>query len=539
MMQHTEIIGLDEWLSLPKVLHSLKNHDPEIMPLIEAYPDKASITASAARKLSFEHRDVLCNVLLEQYAQTANNAPALRQIEKLKQPTTCTVTSGQQLCFAGGPLMVFIKAAQTIALAKHVEHVHGLQVVPVFWMASEDHDQAEVATMSLFGKSYTTDSAAAKNLVPVGKLDVADCSSLLETLSDPALRIPSPIVDMVKACYAPQNTYAKAFRELLHRIFGADGLLMLDADDARLKRIFLPQIKQELTAQVSYHAVEETCYSEKYGQFIGKGNMQATPRSINLFYIRDGKRLRIEKTENGFKDELGDFYNFQEMMNEADEHPERFSPGVLLRPLYQECILPNLAYVGGRAEMMYWLQLGSLFRKMGMHMPFLILRNSLFLLKEPQWQKWKEKGFAPKDIFLGREDIEKKYATLASEGFSVEDAQAKISAIYASLIQRVSEIDTSLSGMAEAEKTKHLTALKQLETRVMRAVKQKEETGLRQVLKIKDHLFPNGAMMERSEAGILYAEDGMSHLIDIHKEHLSPFGFGAVLVVEGVEKNDS
>jgi uncharacterized protein YllA (UPF0747 family) len=189
--------------------------------------------------------------------------------------------------------------------------------------------------------------------------------------------------------------------------------------------------------------------------------------------------------------------------------------------------------------MMYWLQLGTLFRKMSMHMPFLILRNSLFLLKEHQWLRWKEKGFAPKDIFLGREDIEKKYATLVSEGFSVEDAQAKITAIYASLIQRVSEIDASLTGMAEAEKTKHLTALKQLETRVMRAVKQKEETGLRQVLKIKDHLFPNGAMMERSEAGILYAEDGMSHLIDLHKEHLSPFGFGAVLVVEGVEKNDS
>lgn len=535
-MQYKEIIGLEEWLRLPEVLNSMKNQHSSILPLIDAYPDKTSIETAAARKISFEHRAVLYEVLQEQYAHVDNNALALRQIGKLKHMPTCTVTTGHQLCFAGGPLMVFIKAAQTIALARHIESKYGFQVVPVFWMASEDHDFAEIAKMSLFGKTYTGNHTEGKNLIPVGKLDASACSSLVETLSDPSLRIPSQLVDMVKACYAPQKTQTEVFRALMHRLFGSEGLLLLDADDARLKRLFLPHIKQELNMQVTLHAVEEMCNSEKYAQHIGKGNMQATPRNINLFYIGEGKRLRIDKTENGFRDELGKDYTIEEMMNEADMHPERFSPGVLLRPLYQECILPNLAYVGGRAELLYWMQLGGLFRQLGMAMPFLILRNSLFLIREQAWMKWKEKAFAPKDIFLSREDIEKKYANHASEGFSVKDAQQKMTEVYTTLTNSILEIDASLAGMAEAEKAKHLSGLKQLEERVLRSVKQKEETGLRQVLKIKDTLFPQGVMMERTEAGIMFDREGMEWLIALHESKLSPLGFGAVLVVEAADK---
>jgi bacillithiol biosynthesis cysteine-adding enzyme BshC len=530
-MSEASRISLSSFLPLSPSLEALRNRDASLLPLVSHFCDKEALVRAAAEKQFFPHRQVLTQALLEQYAGIANNETAIHQIKRLLDPAVCTVTTGHQVCFAGGPLYVFIKVAQTIAFSKYLEAEAGLQVVPVLWMATEDHDLAEISELNLFGKKVPLPPQAENNKVPVGRLDASVLQSLLEAVCDPQLRIEERITSLLSDCYKKGNSLSKAFRSLMHQMFGRQGLVVLDADDASLKRLFVPLMERELKEGLTRVCVEKTVTSKAYEQWLGKGVMQAKPRGINLFYLQNQLRLKIEKEDMGYVSETGERILQESLLSELHSHPENFSPGALLRPLYQEYILPNLAYIGGAAEIKYWLQLSDLFAATGIQMPALLLRNSFFFLEKNHWEKWKLQGFDAADIFLSAEQLTRRMAEKAAQGFSTDAYLHSTEELYSRLLQEVSRIDAGMAGAVEAEKVKQLSALKNLEARVLRSVKQKEESVIRQVIKTKEVLFPEGAYRERSEAGILRWFDTRAEVPSLLTEVGSSTGFGGSLVI--------
>jgi len=196
----------------------------------------------------------------------------------------------------------------------------------------------------------------------------------------------SEIIQLFKQCYRPSNSLAQATRELVNALFGETGLLIIDGDEARLKKSMIPVFRAELESNAAYEAI-----SEQSNLLAKTYSAQALPREINLFYLSPYGRFRLEKKGDRFY-ALGsdNVFSQQEMLQELESYPERFSPNVLLRPLYQESILPNLAYTGGGGELAYWFQLKALFTRFSVSFPLLVLRNSFLWIDKNSARKRQE-----------------------------------------------------------------------------------------------------------------------------------------------------
>ncbi|TND08383.1 MAG: UPF0747 protein [Bacteroidetes bacterium] len=507
-------------------------HDAERVRPFYTHRSDLQGFADALRELqsqSFD-RETLAAVFEEQEAEQLAKRPELaRRIGSLRSANTFTVCTGHQLCIFTGPLFFIYKIISVINLAEALKKQFPQNdFVPVYWMASEDHDFEEISSVNLFGKKISWQAEAGG---PVGRMSTASLQPVLAELKTVLGDSPAAqeLFAVMAAAYDGKVSLAVATRRLAHTLFGKYGLLILDGDDARLKKIFLPQISEELLNQPTEKTVlQESAALEKAGYAA-----QVNPRPVNLFYHSDTSRERIEKNGDQYR-VLGTDLVFSkaEITDTAEKHPERFSPNVVTRPLYQQMILPNIAYVGGPGELAYWLQYKTMFGEKKLFFPVLVPRNFAMIIDKGSQERMQKLGIAVPDLFGDTEELVKNYVRKNSSATpDLSEEKEKLKSVFAAVISKATAVDATLQKSAEAELQKSINALDAFESKLLKAEKQKHETATSQLRKLKEKFLPGGSLHERHDNFMPYAlAGGYEKWIDELKEALQPFHYDMLLL---------
>jgi bacillithiol biosynthesis cysteine-adding enzyme BshC len=523
-----------------KVLIDYVGGDSKLTPFYE-YPPTISGFGEAVKNIGkYEYpRKLLVDSLKEYYNRNAPGMASyatLKNIQKLQDANCFAVTTGHQLCLFTGPLYFIFKIITCINLAEKLNKEYpSNHFVPVYWMASEDHDFAEINHVNLFGKKVEWSVEGIGG--PVGKLPLAYFTPIIEALF--AImgdgENTKELKQIISDSYSSEKTLAEATFSFVNALFGKYGLVILEPDNAEFKKIFSPIITDELINGNSFKLVYETSLK------LAETGIEAKvhPREINLFYMDETGRNRIDisvranpgvrpyKIMNTEKE-----FTQNEIIELVKTSPEKFSPNVLLRPLYQQAILPNVAYIGGPAEIGYWLQLKSIFENYKIPFPVLMPRNSALIINTPVPQKMAKLSLEVKDLFKDTESLIKELLKRIDGIPEFENESAQLKDIYSSMGKKVKDVDPTLVSFTEAELQKQLNALKTLETKLMRVKKQKEETTVAQIRKLKEYLFPAGALQERTENFIpFYLQQG-GLFFDMLKENFDPFEFSLSVLSE-------
>jgi bacillithiol synthase len=504
--------------------------DPTLTPFLKYHLRQEVFQQIIADKASTPiPRADLVSTMRWQYANLSKCDNVYKNITALESVDTFTVTTAHQPALFLGPLYYIYKAITTINLADAIEGIMGPkhQIVPVFVLGSEDHDLDELNHTNLFNKTVRWQPDVAG---PVGSIPTDSLKEPLEYMktilgdTDHAQQIYTRIHE----AYTRYPTFAKATQALLHSLFGRFGLVVLDMNDAKLKRHFIPVMKAELTEQVSHKLVNETIERLQALGF----KAQAAPREINLFYMNGHSRERIVTEGDGFavlNTELK--FSREAMLAELEAHPERFSPNVVLRPLYQEMILPNLAYVGGGGELAYWLERKSLFEHFGINYPVLVRRNSVMLLDRDSSKKLHKFGFTAYQFFQDSDTLVRQFVeNNAGADVNLKHEMTEFAQIYERIATKAATIDPSLEGAIRAEATRHAASVEQIQGRIMRAEKQKHEVTLHQIRALKDKFFPANGLQERYDSFLPFYLRYGERLIDILLEKLLPLEQGFVVL---------
>ncbi len=462
-------------------------------------------------------RNILVQSLTAQYENVTTSDKVKSNIELLKSKNTFTITTGHQLSLFTGPLFFVIKIMHAIKLCERLSTEYpDYNFVPVYWMASEDHDFEEIQSFSLFKKEikWETDQSG-----PVGRFDTDGLGGLMEMVKAFFDNHPeSEIHELLKA-YEGEN-FSIATRQLVNKLFSDYGLVILDADNRELKSQFSSVIKHELTDGFSNKAVSKTnAELQKDGVKI-----QVNPREINLFYIKKGLRKRIIKIGDKYHvDEVGNFTK-SELEEELKEYPERFSPNVILRPVYQETILPNLVYIGGAGELSYWLQLKGVFDAAGVVYPLISLRNSVLWIDELTSKKISKLDLVMEDLFRPIDKLKKEYIeTLNEEELNFDQLDEQTMALSAIMRDSILATDDSMEGYSSSEVVKLNKQMDNLKSKLIRIAKSKNESSMKAIDQIMEKLFPGGKLQERTINFFQLCPNGdYKFKLDILKDCIDP-----------------
>jgi bacillithiol biosynthesis cysteine-adding enzyme BshC len=456
--------------------------------------DLASVKKYLAENtFSYVERNVLVNELKKQNESITLSGLSIKNINSLSDANTFTITTGHQLCLFTGPLYFIYKIITAINTCEYLNKViPDRHFVPVYWLASEDHDFAEVNHAHVFGKKITWNS---EQTGKVGSFSLDGMQEVIAELEQIVGESESAkkLVTLLKDAYSKTNL-TEATRYLVNELFGEYGLVILDGDSKNLKQAFKAEIEKELFSSFSHKAVTETSeYLKQQGY-----STQVNPREINLFYAKDGIRERFERTGDGFS-VLNTQLRFSKTEIETllQNEIEVFSPNVILRPVYQQKILPNLAYVGGPGEIAYWLQLKKEFDTTGTHFPVLLPRKFALIIDAPSKNKLQKLQLQAVDIFTDTESLIKKIISADTEQINFSGEKEKLAAVFASIKQQAEATDKTLSGTVEGELQKTLKGIENIEQKIVRALKTKNETAINQLKGIKQKLFPEDSIQER------------------------------------------
>ena len=481
-------LPLNEVGAFPKLFLDYISKDQNLAKFYNQYPDIQGFKQIIEeRKFTDTKRKTLVNVLQNQY-QNVENKPNLAI---LSEQNTFTVTTGHQLNIFTGPLYVIYKIVTVINLAKKLKaEFPAYNFVPVYWMASEDHDFAEIASFNLFGKNYQWET---EQKGAVGRMNPAELQAIFEQMPEKPT--------LFEEAYLKNATLADAVRQYMHQLFGSQDLVCLDADDASLKGIFSEIIKDDLLNNTANRIVTETSNELNAMGY----HTQITPREINFFYLQNGLRERIvsDNSEsaaqfNVLNSELS--FSEEKIIQLVDNQADSFSPNVVLRPLYQETILPNLAYIGGPSEVPYWLQLKGIFDYYGEQFPLLMPRNFALVVNQANKKKIDKLGISVEELFADEVTLRKTFVEQNSENslslaFEIDD----VGEIFERVLKKSLAIDQTMRGAVEAEKSKIIGSLENLEKRIKKAEERNQETSVTQLLALKQKLFPEGGLQERKE----------------------------------------
>lgn len=449
-------------------------------------------------------RETVVQTLQRQYKSLGiQSAEVMRNIDLLKEENTYTLCTAHQLNLFTGPLYVVFKIISCINLSKQLNTAYpAYNFVPVFWLGSEDHDLAEINHFNLFNKKveWPTQQTGA-----TGRMNLEGINNVLEStfqiLGDNANA--SYLKKILKDCFTENDTLQNASIKFLNTLFGGYGLVIINGDHSSLKNLFIKEMQAELIEnRIEKHI---TPSNEQFGQHY---KIQATARPVNLFYLKDALRERIVFNEatNSFEVLNANIkFSKTEMENELQQHPERFSPNVLMRPLYQEKILPNLAYIGGGGELAYWLQLKSTFEAFNVSYPMLILRNSAAFIDKKTATKWKNLGFELNDLFSSENELSTAYISKNEQNeIDFSSHLTKIKQLEKEIIEEAKAIDTALQKPVETEFSKIEKSINNLEQKFTRATKRQHSDALTQVSNLINKVSPYGGLQERRDNFMQY-----------------------------------
>ncbi|MGM8361127.1 bacillithiol biosynthesis cysteine-adding enzyme BshC [Flavobacterium sp. ARAG 55.4] len=503
------------------LMNDYLDQNPKLKSLYNRFPTLENFEAQIAEKhANFNHnnRTNLVAVLQKQYAEIEISHQTQQNIEALKVENTFTVTTGHQLNLFSGPLYFLYKIISTINLTAELKVKYpAYNFVPIYWMATEDHDFEEINYFNFKGKKFRWNRTSTG---PVGRLSTEGLDDFLEIFAQElgSSSNAETLKKLFQEAYLNHNNLADATRFLANSLFGSEGLVIIDADEADLKQNFIPYIKEELLQQTAYKNVIAT--TEKLTEY----NIQVNPREINLFYIEDNLRERIVFENAKYKINNTKLeFSESEILALLESNPEKFSPNVIMRPLYQEVILPNLCYIGGGGEIAYWLELKSFFDAVQVSFPILLVRNSVLLVTEKQIKKAEKLDVSWSDLFSKQEDLINTKAKILSE-FDIDLTMLKkqLQTQFSILNEITTKTDPSFAGAVKAQEIKQLKGLENLEKRLLKAEKIKLKDTLTRIADLQNELFPNQGLQERqANFSEFYIESG-NKLISKLTDQLQP-----------------
>ena len=505
----------------------------ELRCLYHRFPLATNFPAQIKEKqahYSAENRDILAQALERQYKNLSISKETYQNIEALRQENTFTITTGHQLSLFTGPLYFIYKIVTTIVSCQQLKKLYPqYNFVPIYWMATEDHDFEEINHFSFRGQKLSWHAEQSGMVGDFSTEGLERISHILKVLLGKSHQ-GQYLASLFERAYEQHKTLASATRYLVNELFTPYGLVIIDGNDKSLKELLVPYFKRELLENASHKEVEKTL---AYIKSVNKNYPeQVHPREINIFYVKDGIRERIVKEEQGYT-VLNTSIRFseEEILRHLECFPEYFSPNVILRPLYQEVILPNLAYIGGGGEIAYWLELKDMFALYKVPFPMLMLRNSVLLISEAQEKKLHKLGLTHHDIFLKNNILENKITQRLSEypiDFSAQ--RACLQEHFAQLHRIAAHTDKSFLGAVKAQETKQLKGLDNLEKRLLKAQKKKYRETLDRVIELRVSLFPKESLQERVDNFSEYMIESQGQFIDTLVKHLSPFDFRFVIL---------
>lgn len=512
-MKLIESLGYHNAVCTPLMQRFLSN-DKKLASFHSGFFTNQAATKSArnrAEGFSKESRKALVQALEKQYTQLPPNTKRATQLKRLARPNSLTVTTGHQLNLFTGPLFFWYKIIEVICLTEQLnkeDKTH--DYIPVFWMASEDHDIEEINHFFLGEQKLRWDSPTSG---PVGRMSTQKLKDVYDHLdhvwSDNTTA--KELLDLFETAYLSKNNLAQATRVLVDRLFGHHGLLIVDGDDPMLKVQFIPHIKKELTKQLTYKNV--TNADKQLSTAIPNYKPQVTARAINLFYMQDDIRTRIVKNGSDYATVDNAFsWTEAQLLKEVEQQPNRFSPNALMRPLYQETVLPNVAYVGGGGELAYWVQLKSSFDAYDVPFPLLQLRKSLIILSEKQVNKCAKLSLPLADLFLPTASfINKRVRQISDIDIEFSPQRDLLRKQFVALKDLAKQTDQSFLGAVLAQESKQLKGLDKLEKRLLKAQRLKLKDQVMRMTELQRQLFPNEILQERiAHFSAFVSDEGIS-----------------------------
>ncbi len=492
--------------------------------LSKFYSFEDSVQGVRERILTYKNarlnRKNLVKSIIDQYNISGIKYPdqnVVDNISLLESETTFTITTGHQLNIFSGPLYVYYKLITAINLAQSFKKlIPEYRFVPVYWMATEDHDMEEISSINFFGKTIKWDTTW-KGMS--GKAPVDNLNSVIDEISNSLTgsAIPDEIKVLMINSYTGSSNLADATRKWVNHLFGKHGLVIVDGNVPQLKSQFTDVISDELFLQTTSKLVHNSTAELKDNY-----HLQVNPREINLFYSGKNFRNRIISDGEKFSILNSDIsFSKTEITEELKKHPENFSPNVMVRPLYQESVLPNVVYTGGPAEIAYWLELKAVFENYKVPMPSLFMRSSALIIDSASVKMMKKFSFSNVEIFKPTDELIKKVIS-NDENYSL----GRITEVIATEMDRLSDefstIDPTLKATVDSEKQRISNSMQTLEQKIIRAAKKKNEIEVNRIKKLKDRLFPNGKLQEREVSVLSFLVNMGTDFIDMLQKNLDP-----------------
>ena len=447
------------------------------------------------KDFSIKKRQLLSKVLLKQNKSLKNNNIQIENIKKLKFSNTFTITTGHQLCLFTGPLFFIIKILQAIKICKDLENKFSdYNFIPIFWMATEDHDFEEIKCFNTSKKEFSIEKNT--NNKCVGSLDTLGFEKIYHELSEHFDGKPfkNEVLELYKNSYLKFKNITDATRHLVHEIFKDYGLVILDPSEKELKNDFKEVFKIEISESVVHEKVTETI--KQIDKKIDKSFKQVNPRKINLFYLnKENVRSRIKLKPSHIEIDKKKFSK-NELLDLVESYPENFSPNVLIRPIYQEFILPNLSYVGGPSEIAYWIQLKSTFDFLNVSFPILSLRNSMIFLSSRDIKQLEKLNIKLEYFFKNETHAETKFIKENSNLNFKIDIKYYLDFVD-QLRKSVHKIDENLVSFLNSIEKKQIKDLNTLEKKIIKSQKTMHQSEIKKIKAIRDKIFFNGKLMER------------------------------------------
>lgn len=495
---------------------------PALKPFYRFAPDDNGM-AEAIRKRADNpvDRQLLRDTLTRQYEGMDLSETTRKNIDALGQATTFSVCTAHQPNLLTGYLYFVYKILHAIRLSEQLnDRYPDLHFVPVYYMGSEDNDLDELGTFRYADRKFSWDGNGQKGAV--GRMN----PQTLKTLLNELFRVMGPpgehcetLKETLLKAYTGHKTIGTATRYLVNELFGRYGLVILDPDDAAFKKQILPVMEDDLFRHSAGDIVG------KQTEFLGAHyKVQAYPRQINLFYLHDNLRERIEQQGETWQ-VLNTDIRFSRAQLEAElrEHPERFSPNVILRGIYQERILPNVAFIGGGAEVAYWLQLRSLFDHYNVFYPLLLLRQSFHWMDAATADLVRKTGLHIDELFLEENiQVQTLLARRGSTEWQTDQQEQVLESVLKELGEKAIYIDTTLQGAAEAALTRIRKEVHKLRGKMLRAEKRRHDILLDRLSRLRTRLFPNNGLQERVENFLpFYLQQGPA-FFDSLKDSIRP-----------------
>ncbi|MBI3932685.1 MAG: bacillithiol biosynthesis cysteine-adding enzyme BshC [Acidobacteria bacterium] len=496
--------------------------------------DADALVSAAERALARARpREALAAALVRQQ-EARGAAKAATRAALLAQDGTAAVVTGQQAVLFGGPLFVLYKALAVVELAETLEKRRGRPVVPVFWVASDDHDFAEVRSVAVLdeaGQIRTLRYSPVREPFgqPASRIVLDDSvARLVEELSRslPGGLHRDELMARLAQCYRPGATLAGAFAAFLSSVL--PDLVVLDPSDPALKALMAPVLVREIregspTSRLANEAGE---------RLLAQGYHQQVPvRSgfFNLFVLMEGER-RALATQDGQVEVrgVGKRMSIEEAARLAETEPALFSPGVLLRPLAQDHILPTVAYVGGPAEVAYHAQIGPSYAHFGIPRPALVPRPSATIVEPAQARALEAEGLKLVDLQVDPEGIVGRWAREAFPEVESAFARAReaVDREMAAVEESLGALDPTLRGAADAARGRALHQIETLHEKSLRALKKREQARADRLRRTRDALFPGGSFQERGIGFVSYLARHGDALVGLVRERLDPWARG-------------